>query len=157
VHRRPELLVARVRLADRRPPGFEIEHGRHAVARVEPAARQRLGVSVQVDEAGGHDHSAHLDDRVPVQRLTRDRRDLPAGDADIADPVEPTLRVEHPATAQHQVVDGHWCTLAIMRASERQRASGQLRPAWPGNAVTVMRAQRKRTRAARSLWFDIDR
>ena len=28
-----------------------------------------------------------------------------------------------------------------MRASERQRASGQQRPAWPGNAVTVMRSR----------------
>ena len=32
---------------------------------------------------------------------------------------------------------GHCRTLTLMRASERQRASGQQRPAWPGNAMTA--------------------
>ena len=30
----------------------------------------------------------------------------------------------------------HWSTVSLVRASERQRASGQQRPAWPGNAIT---------------------
>jgi hypothetical protein len=31
-----------------------------------------------------------------------------------------------------------WWTIALMRATERQRRSGQQRPAWPGNAMAVM-------------------
>ena len=36
--------------------------------------------------------------------------------------------------------DGHRSTPAMMRASERQRASGQRRPAWPGNAMCSWRS-----------------
>ena len=33
--------------------------------------------------------------------------------------------------------DHHGSTISFVRASERQRVSGQLRPAWPGNAMTA--------------------
>ena len=36
----------------------------------------------------------------------------------------------------------HGDTLSLLRASERQRASGQQRPAWPGNAVNVIKTAR---------------
>src|SRR5262245_52761513 len=45
-----------------------------------------------------------------------------------------------------------------MRASERQRASGQKRPAWPGNAVavtaTLRQPQQQRSRATRQALLD---
>ena len=40
----------------------------------------------------------------------------------------------------HGRVRRSWNTMSPMRASERQRASGQPRPAWPGNAMTVTAA-----------------
>ncbi len=107
MHRRSELRIARIGGADRGPPCLEIKHGRDPVARMQTTARQRLRVAVQVDEPGSDDLSTDLDDRVTVQWFARDGRNLPAGDAHVAHVVDPTLRVDHPATSQHHVVAGH--------------------------------------------------
>ena len=39
-----------------------------------------------------------------------------------------------------------WFTMSQRRATERQRGSGQQRPAWPGNAMTAHRRDRRRHR-----------
>ena len=106
-----------------------------------------------------HEHRPHAPDAEP-DVLGEDREDQVApGDpsagrgpelgvlgAPVVDPVRtvPTVRERRDACrfdeagfGQGGGRDGHGCTLSAMRACERQRASGQQRPAWPGNAMTV--------------------
>ena len=74
-----------------------------------------------------------LGDGAVVLDLGADEQDAPAGlhaeaRAERRDEGEPDLA---------QLADSrpHWCALAPMRVSERQRANDQQRPAWPGNAI----------------------
>ena len=101
VDRRTALRFARVRAIDGRAAGFELERGRDAVARLQPPSGKRLRVAVQVDEARRDDEPVDVDRRRPVERVA-DRGDAPAVDADVALPVEPGLRIEHPPTRQDQ-------------------------------------------------------
>ncbi len=113
------------------------------------------GVAVQVVER----YPIHRHDRTVVE-LDGHRGDRRIGEGAQLEGLAPDQLHRVPlvgvdpirvAAAGRRVLDaadrnGHWCAIGRVRASERQRVSvQQLRRqfmAWPGNAVTVIRAGR---------------
>jgi hypothetical protein len=88
VHDLPGRAVA-IELRDVGDADFQLERGRDAVADHHAVGVFLLSVLVKVDEAGRDDVIRRVDDAFPGERLLRQHRDLPAGDADVADGVEP--------------------------------------------------------------------
>ena len=142
-------------------------HGVHRVAEsqlvqalevAQPAAAFHVGggeLGVALEDVGGAGVQAQVDgvaqqrvDEIAVVVLTL----LPSGgdgghrrarrrvEVDARRPNHVGQRRRQPLRTEqcHGTGTGHWYTMSPMRATRRQPRSGQQRPAWPGNAVTVI-------------------
>ena len=103
VDRRSSLRFLRVRPLHWGAAGFQVERRGDPVAGLQATARQRLGVAVEVDEAGGDDEPGDVDRRRTDETLP-DRRYGAAVDPHVAHAVEPRLGIDDPTAGQHHVV-----------------------------------------------------
>ena len=88
---------------DIRGAHFELERRGDTVTRLIPIGLRRLAVGVKIDKAGRDDESSGVDDRATRQRVSRNRGDGPAADADIPDLVQARLWIDDAAVRDHQI------------------------------------------------------
>ena len=82
---------------------FQLKGGRDAVERLQPQARYLVDVTVQVDEASGHDVAGCVQLGPAGREARADRDHAAVADADVGHLVPAGLGVDHPAAAQHEV------------------------------------------------------
>ena len=90
-------------IGDRVDAELELQSGGDAVQRLETVAHRILSMCVQIDETGSEDQAARLDDLGCLERGLGDGHDRAVGDANVADGVEPRLRIHDACVAENEL------------------------------------------------------
>ena len=110
-----EAVVDRPPLGRDRPVGgrhragsrLQLQRGRDPVQRLQAQSGQVADVAVEVDESRRHHQTRGVHLGARSGQAGTDLRDPARSDGDVGDGVEPGLRIDHAAAAQHDLRFGH--------------------------------------------------
>src|SRR5579864_236349 len=94
-------------LQERRDVGlsdFHLKRGSHAVKRLNALAFKVLGMLMQIDEPGCNNQAFGGNHALAVKSVSRNFLNLALTDADIANGIKASFRIDHAATQNHKIV-----------------------------------------------------